>query len=78
VLTDQSDLQTFNYTEFTYTAVATSTSTVLSFGFRNDFAFFDIDDIKVVPEPASLVCLGLGAALAGGYGWRRRPGRKIN
>ncbi len=78
VLLDQVGVPANGYQEYTFNVTVTEASTVLSFGFRNDFAFFDIDDISVVravPEPASLICMAIGAALVGGYGQRKRPGR---
>jgi len=71
-LVDSSD---FTYTEFTFTAVATSNSTPLIFGFRNDFYYFDLDDVKVtavtaVPLPATFLLFG--PCLAGLAVMRRR------
>jgi hypothetical protein len=70
--TDQINLAAFDYTIFTLQTVATSTTTTLQFGFRNDNSFFDLDAVSVVPEPAGLTLLGIGGAIVVGYG-RRRP-----
>ena len=65
----------FNYTFYSYSLTASSASTLLSFTFRQDPAYFHLDDISVapagVPEPATwaMMILGLGAA---GLGLRRR------
>jgi len=65
------------YTYYHYTQVASSTATVLSFGFRNDPTYFYFDDVSVtgnpVPLPASILLLGSGAA--GLLAWRRRQRR---
>jgi hypothetical protein len=66
------------YTEFTYNVVATSTSTSVSFSFRQDPAYWGLDDVSLVdttvttPEPASLTMLGLGTMCLMGYAWRRK------
>ena len=57
---------------------ATSNSTLLTFKFRDDPFFINLDDVDVVqlngvPEPATLALLGLGLA---GLGFSRR--RKLN
>lgn len=77
LLVDQVNLPTFAYTEYTFVVVATAAVTDLTFGFRNDFAFFNIDDVSLrnVPEPGSLACLMIGAALLGCQGWRKRLAR---
>ena len=77
VLADTFNLPTFSYTHMTYTVIATTVSTDVKFGFRNDFAFFDLDDVRLgrVPEPGSLACLAIGVVLAGCHGWRKRLAR---
>jgi hypothetical protein len=67
-----------NYTLFTEDFTAASSTTLLTFSFRNDFGFLALDDISVtpkVPEPSSLVLS------VGGLGWlvfglTRRFGKK--
>jgi hypothetical protein len=64
----------FGFTLFAFTQVASSTSTQLSFSFRQDPNFFSLDDISVdlsaVPEPSTIAMFGSGLlALAL---WRRR------
>ena len=68
----------FPYTQYSFTAVATGTSSVLQFdGFQNPSAFF-LDDISVtdaapVPEASSVVSLGLLLVLGlGGVAVSRR------
>jgi hypothetical protein len=62
----------FDYRQLTYSAVATSALTALTFEFRHDPAFFQIDDISVtglsgaVPEPATWAMMILGMGAVGG------------
>lgn len=53
------------YGEYFFSGLATSTSTDLVFGFRDDASFFSLDDVSVssssVPEPASVLLLVLAA-----------------
>jgi hypothetical protein len=71
-----SDPSSFGYTLYTYDVTASSGSTLLDFTFRQDPAFFHLDDISVrdvssVPEPATwaMMILGMGAV---GFALRRR------
>jgi hypothetical protein len=52
---DQTNLGNFTYTEFTFTYTATSATTTLQFGFREDPAYFYLDDVSFTsaPSPAS-------------------------
>lgn len=77
VLSDTTNLATFSYQTMSYTVVATSSSTAVTFGFRNDFAFFDLDNVslRAVPEPGSLGCLAIGLGLTVLHGWKRRSTR---
>ena len=63
---DLVNLGTFDWTEYSYTELATSSSTSLTFGFRQDPSFMQFDDVSVqasrVPDStftASLLGLGL-------------------
>jgi hypothetical protein len=62
------------YTMFTFTGLTASTgSTALQFSFRQDPAFFHLDDVVVqsAPEPGSLALLSFGLA-SGLLGWRKK------
>jgi hypothetical protein len=56
----------FPWLLFTYTAMATDTSTRLTFTFQNDPAYWFLDDVSVItqggttPEPGTLVLFGSG------------------
>src|SRR4030095_3009754 len=72
----------FDYMQFTFQGLlATGSSTVLEFGFRQDPSFWFFDDVSVtpstpasVPEPFSTLWLGLTLAGMLGVSWlRRRP-----
>ena len=65
---DLVDSPAIGYTQFLYTLTASSSSTSLSFSFRQEPGYMDLDDVSVddgvasVPEPASAALLGLGVA----------------
>ncbi len=63
VLVSSTNLPPFEYTQFTYAATATASTTVLRFDFLDRLNACRIDDVSVtpVPEPASMAALGLGA-----------------
>jgi hypothetical protein len=46
-LFDQTDMGTFDYTQYTFTFTATSGSTVLQFGGQENPSYFDLDDVSV-------------------------------
>jgi hypothetical protein len=76
------DAPVSDYTEYTYSVVAHSSSTSLQFGFRNDTGFYSLDDVAAlssaptaVPEPASILLVGPflgGLALIARRSWRQR------
>ena len=53
VIFDQTNIPAQGYTSYSFTELmATSTSTQIQFGFRQDPAFFHLDDVTVVPTEA--------------------------
>jgi PEP-CTERM motif len=76
MLIDQTNIPSRNYTQYSFSFQATSTSTDLKFGFRDDPGSLHLDDVSVtpVPEPASmwLGVLMIGAAAAKRRGNSRR------
>ena len=68
---DQADIPYSGWSQYSFTEVATSSSTILQFGLRQDPGWSGLDDVVViataaaagqVPEPASMALLGLGLA----------------
>ena len=51
-LLDQTNLPTFNYTNLQFIVLATSSNTVLQFGFLNDTAYFGLDDVSLNTSPS--------------------------
>jgi Carbohydrate binding domain len=76
-LYDATNLSSFAYQQYLYQVTATATTTVVTLGFQNEFSFFDVDNISVlpVPEPSSFVCFVLGSILVGCHGRRQRVAR---
>lgn len=79
------DSPAFGYTEFSFSFTtpsgAAGEDVTLSFAFRQDNSFFDLDDVSVVeangpevPEPASVVLWSLAMC---GVGWRYRRQREM-
>ncbi len=68
---DQVNVPSEGYTYYQFTEVASSTSTLIEFGFQNDPGYLNLDDISVnqVPIPGAL-CL-LGSGLVGLIGLRK-------
>jgi hypothetical protein len=80
-LMDWTNIPAQSWTEYTFNVTATSASTNLIFGSRNDSGYLSLDDVSVVdppaaPAPGGLVLGGLGALGLAGYAWRRRNGGK--
>jgi len=67
----------FDYTEYTYQVTATSSSTVLQFGFQHNPSFWHFDDVSLtqtsrgVPDSASTILL-LGSAFLGLAAFHRK------
>lgn len=75
VLSDQLNLPAFGYAERDFpNLLATSPTTPLVFGFRDDPGFLFLDDVAVdvVPEPSTMLLLGTAATGFGLVRWRRR------
>jgi hypothetical protein len=70
-LLDLVNVNAFNYTQYSYTVLATSASSVVRFDVANDSSFFALDDVSfapsVVPEPTSMIPFGIGMATLAGY-----------
>lgn len=70
----------FPYTSYSFTGVATSTSTLLSFSFRHDPWFYYLDNVSVtavrgpgggIPEPSAWALMILGFGVVGTLARRR-------
>ena len=72
---DQTNISPQPYTRYSFSFLATGTSTDLKFGFRNDPGSFFLDDISVapIPEPSSLWLGFLATAFAIVAICRRQP-----
>lgn len=83
ILQTFADSNAFQYFNFSFTAAASSSPTLLQFTFRQDPAYWNIDDISVqglagaIPEPATwgMMILGFGAI---GATMRRRTATKTS
>jgi hypothetical protein len=74
VISDQLNLPAFGYTERDFlNLLATSSTTPLVFGFRDDPGFLHLDDVAVNPTPEPTTLLFFGTTFAGlGLAYRRR------
>jgi hypothetical protein len=73
LISDQLNLPAFGYTERDFLSLlATTSTTPLVFGFRDDPGFLFLDDVTLdpVPEPTALILFGTTAGL-GLARWRR-------
>jgi hypothetical protein len=78
-LSSVTDPPGFPFTEFSFNVTATTGPEALVFGFRQDPAFFQLDDVSVnpsgvgaVPLPAALPLFATGLGALGLLGWRRK------
>lgn len=87
VLTSLTNARTFGYTLYSYVVTATSSTTNLSFSFRQDPSYWALDNVSVtsnavppevspVPLPAALPLLGVGLAGFAVVGKRRKKADK--
>jgi subtilase family serine protease len=53
ILSSRSDMPAFDWTQMQYTAVASSNTTLLEFGFRDDQDYLVMDDVSVIPLPST-------------------------
>jgi hypothetical protein len=75
VISNQSNLPASGYTERDFlNLLATSPTTPLVFGFRNDPGFLHLDDVAVnpTPEPTTLLLLGTTMTSLGLARWRQQ------
>ena len=72
---EEADAAPFDYTGYTFTFIASGSTATIGFEFRNLPAYFSIDEVSVVPEPALLLLSGFGLAAAMTRARLRRRGR---
>lgn len=56
------DAGAFGYGTHTLKFKSTGSTADIKFGFQNDWAYYHLDNVSLVPEPASLAVVGLAAA----------------
>lgn len=86
LLFSQTNIPSDAYTQYTFDVVATSATSTLSFGFRNDPGYLGLDDVSVndlgpgtvAPEPSTLVGAAAGVLMCLGYAWRRRKTKPVS
>ena len=67
-VTTLANVAAFGWTHYSYTVTASSSSTTITFGFRQDPAYFDLDDVSVTPISTELVVNGgFESALSSGW-----------
>jgi len=66
-----------------FTMTAVNGERLTSVGFTSPGGFTDLRQVRIggaalnpiIPEPATIILMGVGVAAVAGYSWRRRPGR---
>jgi hypothetical protein len=67
------DAAAFGYTQYEYNLQATAATTTIQFTFSQLPAYWDLDNVAVIPEPSSLALAGLAVGLAAAQRRRRKP-----